>query len=296
MEKKNVRFGRALVELGYLNYDELWFHVKNHLKDIVFSLFNFTDAHYQITTDHKKDCENILLDNDIITLIIEGMRHFNDKKILYQKLKNVQKVYLYKPEIISNREFKSYEIHIMDLVKMDSSIKEILKKSELLKFDTLRIVYLFLVLELISPEKVESTRKVNISISSLDERLSEDGEGRSVVSTFVSFDEALKHFNLKYELIYKVLSKEIGPIALSIFQKAIDDIAEKLPFFLKKISLNPSGSLKEEPILKSVWYYDFDEYIGEFLKGLEEILYAEIYAVKKHLGIEYEQQILKWIN
>ena len=45
-----------------------------------------------------------------------------------------------------------------------------------------------------------------------------------------------------------------------------------------------------------MWYHDFDEHIGEFLRGLEEILYTEIYAVKKHLGVEYEQQVLKWIS
>jgi len=296
MEKKNIRFGRSLVELGYMDYDDLWLHIQHHLKNIVFSLFGYGDVHYQITTDLDKNLENIILDGDILSIIIEGMRYFTDKKMVYQQLKNVQKVYLFKSEMVSGLAFKPYEIHILDLVRRETSVKEIIKKSELLKFDTLRIIYLFLVLEFISPEKIEPSRKVKISHSSMDDRASEVGEGGTAVSTFVSFEEALKHFNLKYELIYKVLSKEIGPIALSIFQKAINDIAEKLPFFFKKISLNGTGSLKEEPILKSVWYYDFDEYIGEFLKGLEEILYAEIYAVKKHLGIEYEQQILKWIN
>lgn len=296
MEKKNIRFGRALIELGYMVYDDLWLHIQSHLKNIIFSLLYYSEAHYQIITDIENNDENIILDSDILSIIIEGMRYFSDKKMLYQQLKNIQNIYLYKPEIVSSLDFKPYEIHILNLVRRESSVKEIIKRSELLKFDTLRIIYLFLVLELISPEKIEPLRKVKMPISSIYDRVSDAPVDGPAVSTFVSFDEALKHFNLKYELIYKVLSKEIGPIALSIFQKAIDDIAEKLPFFFKKISLNSTGSLKEEPILKSVWYYEFDEYIGDFLKGLEEILYAEIYAVKKHLGIEYEQQILKWIN
>ena len=90
--------------------------------------------------------------------------------------------------------------------------------------------------------------------------------------------------------------KEIGPISLSLLLKAVEDIMENLPSYFRKIQLNPDGTINEELILKSVWYHDFDEYIGEFLRGLEEILYTEIYAVKKHLGVEYEQQVLKWIN
>jgi hypothetical protein len=101
---------------------------------------------------------------------------------------------------------------------------------------------------------------------------------------------------MKYELIFRVLSKEIGPIALSILSRAITGIIGNLPAYLKKVQLNPDGSLKKDFIIKSLWYHDFDTYVGEFLRGLEEILYAEIYAVKEHLGIEYEQQILRWIN
>ena len=70
---------------------------------------------------------------------------------------------------------------------------------------------------------------------------------------------------------------------------------ENLPGYFQKVQLNPNGGINEE-LLKSVWYQDFDSHAGGFLRGLEEILYAEIYMVKKHLGVEQEQQVLKWLN
>ena len=115
-------------------------------------------------------------------------------------------------------------------------------------------------------------------------------------SSFNSFEEALRYYNLKYEIIYKVMLKEIGPISLSLLLKAVEDIMENLPSYFQKIQLNPDGTINEELLLKSVWYHDFDQHIGDFLRGLEEILFTEIYAVKKHLGVDYEQQVLKWIN
>ncbi|MCP4149009.1 MAG: hypothetical protein GY757_14775, partial [bacterium] len=87
-----------------------------------------------------------------------------------------------------------------------------------------------------------------------------------------------------------------GPIAHSLLLKAIEDIMENLPFFLQKMQLNSDGRIDDEALLKTLWYHDFDKNCGEFLRGLEEVLYTEIYAVKKHLGMEYEQQVLKWIS
>jgi hypothetical protein len=101
---------------------------------------------------------------------------------------------------------------------------------------------------------------------------------------------------MKYELIYKTLSKEIGPVALSILLKAIQDILDNLPAYFRKIQLTPDGRIDEDTVLKLVWYQDFNRAIGDFLRGLEEILYTEVYAVKRHLGVDYEQQVLKWIN
>lgn len=295
MKKKKIRFGRALLELGFLDIENLWHAVQDHMSSLVFSFFHITNAQYRINTEKVEHDEKIILDVDIVSMIIQGMRNFQDKTVLYKKLEMTDQLFPYKPDSIGTMDLKPYELHVLQLVEKESSIKKILKMSELLKFETLRVLYMFMVLEVLSNEKIELPLKRSFDPSGRKPVFSEE-DGVIPNSTFVSFDEALEYFNLKYEMIYKILSKEIGPIALSILSKSIEDISEKLPFFLKKVSLKPDGSVQKTPILKSVWYYDFEQYIGQFVKGLEEILYAEIYAVKKHLGIEYEQQILKWIH
>lgn len=296
MKKKKVRFGRALIELGLIGYDVLWDAIRGQLKHMVFSLFSLDSGHYQVRSDQAEYRENITLNCGIPEIIIEGMRAFQDEELLYRELENVKDVFLSKPETVKRLPLKSFEIHILDLVDKTASVKEIIQRSELLYFDTLKVLYMMLILEVVATEKVE--RKIRRGMARRDPfstQVSEDS-GIVSISTFSSFDEALSYFNSKYELIYKVLSKEIGPIALSILSKAVEDISDNLPFFLKKFSLGPDGSVHKSPILKSVWYHDFDQNIGEFVRGLEEILYAEIYAVKRHLGVEYEQQILKWIH
>ncbi|MCK5222220.1 MAG: hypothetical protein KAR14_11620, partial [Candidatus Aminicenantes bacterium] len=60
--------------------------------------------------------------------------------------------------------------------------------------------------------------------------------------------------------------------------------------------IDKNGRLIDKKILKKVWYHDFENHSSEFVRGLEELLYAQIFAVKKNLGIDYENQILRWLK
>lgn len=283
MVEHHTRFGRALLELGILDADGLWLWVGRQLKEIVFSSFTMLDGEYEVLTDEEFPQENILLDVDIPSLLVEGSRDSIPSELIDRALASLTKLYVQKEDLSGKIGFKPYELHILQLVKREHDITEILRTSELLEADTRRVLYLFSLLGIVSPQEVEPTQET---------------ETDTVVScrSFNSFEEALKHYNMKYELIFRVLSKEIGPIAQSILTRAINGVESSLPSYLRNAQLTAGGSVKKEKILKSLWYHDFDSYVGELLRGLEEILYAEIFAVKKHLGVEYEQQILKWIK
>ncbi|MCK4765326.1 MAG: DUF4388 domain-containing protein [Candidatus Aminicenantes bacterium] len=283
--ENKIRFGRGLVELGFMNYDQLWMWVQKHLRWIIFSLLDIEYGEYRILINQEVEAENIVLDLDIAALIIEGMRGFRSREFLDRKFAEIENLYVHNSRMIHRLDLKPYEVHIYDLIKRESQVEKIVKSSELLEFDTLRILYFFLVLEILSTEKVKKKSEDDIQAA----------ENSVSLSIFKSFEEALRFYNTKYELVYKVLSKEIGPISLSILSRAVEDIMENLPGYFQKVQLNPNGGINEE-LLKSVWYQDFDSHAGGFLRGLEEILYAEIYMVKKHLGVEQEQQVLKWLN
>jgi len=286
MQTQNKRFGRALLELGYFSYEQIWTWIPEHLETIVRSIFNIRCANYQIKIKEERDIENISLDLDILSVIVDGMRCFKEKSFLENTFSNYKHLYIYDAKMMSRLDLKPYEIHVFELVRRSHRLEDILKWSELMEFDTLRLLYLFLVLEIISPRKV-SQKRHTASIITQDTPRS---------TSFISFDEALRHYNLKYEIIYKVMLKQIGPISHSLLLKAIEDILDNLPPYLHKVQLKTDGTLDEDQLLKAVWYHDFDQHIGDFLRGLEEILYTEIFAVKKHLGVEFEQQVLKWIN
>jgi hypothetical protein len=293
MQKHKKRFGRAAIELGFFTYDQIWTWVPEHLKFIVLSFFDIPSGVYRIREKRERDMdmENIVLDLDIPALLVEAMRGFKSGTFIQKKFETVRHLYVCPADAVAvaRLDLKPYEMHVLDLVRRQSRLENILKHSELLERDTLRFLYLFLVLGLISDRERDraQTRGSQSPVTA---------PTPSRISTFNSFEEAVKYYNLKYEMIYKVMLKQIGPISLSLLLKAIEDIMDNLPSYFQKIQLNPDGTINEEAILNALWYYDFDRHIGPLLKGLEEVLYAEIYAVRKHLGGESEQQVLRWIK
>ena len=172
---------------------------------------------------------------------------------------------------------------MLSLVAEGSPLAEIIAKSELLRFDTLKILYSLLKLDLIC-DRQQPVRQPTPNAA------------RHFPTTFTSFEDILQYYNGKFEYIYRVLSKEIGPVAQSILFEAITAILESIPACFHNLEITSDGRIEEKSILKSIWYENFEEHSNEFLKGLEEILYAEIYAVKRHLGKEHEKLILQWIR
>jgi len=283
--KKQKKFGRALLELGIFNGDQLWASVSGHLENIIFSLFELENGEYKVKRNVEADHENITLDKTIPDLIVAGTRNMKSAEFLHQKFSTISHLYIKPSKLIEELCLKPCELHLLELLKKETKVDDILKRSELLHFDTLRILYMFLVMEFVLTQKPETeTQPVDYKKSIPNS------------TPFTSYEEALKYYNAKYEFIYKILLKEIGPVSHSIICKSIEEISENLPISLQKIQFLSDGHLREEPILKSAWYHDFDGHITEFLKGLEDILFTEIHIVKKHLGIESEQQVLKWIK
>lgn len=284
-KKNGKRLGNILVEKGFFNYDQLWHWVEKHLKWLALSVFAEYDGEYFVRKEYKRSEENIILNYDLLQFLVDGMRINKDYKIIKEKTSSLKEVFLLNEGIKDAIELKPYEKHILELLKKFTNVEAILSRSELSKNDTLKILYMFMLIRVISEEKAEHKKE--------PDTLKKDSVSSK---SFNSYEEALKHYNLKYEMIYKVLSKEIGPISLSILSRSIENIKENLPPFMKSTELEKNGKLKENKILKKIWYYDFETNITAFIRGLEEILYAEIYAVKKNLGTEFEQQILKWIK
>jgi hypothetical protein len=82
MEAKNIRRGRALLEMGLISPEQLWDEVSAHLRAIVFSLFPLKSGKYDIVAQPKNENENIVLNMPVAETILEGIRQIQDQPFI----------------------------------------------------------------------------------------------------------------------------------------------------------------------------------------------------------------------
>ncbi len=279
------RLGKVLLEQGVLGYDVLWAAIGNHLKGIVLSCFHFDNGEYSLITGRCLPEENILIDLGIGNLVWEIVRKTGVPRDPDRYLTDLKKIYTTDRSKLDQIDMTPYERHVIVLIERHHELDMIVSQSELLPIDTKRILAVLKIRGLISSERSESN----------DPRVEQDKNAPPV--PFNSFDEALKHYNTLYEMIFKLLKKEIGPIALSISQNSLDEIRESLPGPFKKTEITPEGRLNSEHLLqKTIWFGDMTKKMGDFIGALDEILYAQIFAVRKNLGNDHEKQVLRWVR
>jgi hypothetical protein len=283
MQDKNIRRGRALLELGLLSAAQLWDEVSDHLRAIVFSLFPLKAGKYDIIAQPKNENENIVLNLPVAEAILEGIRQIQDQPFIESRFSENMVLFQNTRQDHFPIKLKPFEVHILSLATDGSPLSAIIAKSELLRFETLRILYSLLKLGHLCDRQQPA-------------RHPPPNAACHFPTTFTSFEDILKYYNGKFEYIYRVLSKEIGPVAQSILFEAITAIMESIPVCFHNLEITGEGRIEAKSLHKSIWYESFEEHSNEFLKGLEEILYAEIYAVKRHLGKEHEKMILQWIR
>jgi hypothetical protein len=103
----------------------------------------------------------------------------------------------------------------------------------------------------------------------------------------------LDTFNAKCSYIYKYISKKLGPVALNLLEKSIEDTKPNLSPPFQNVSLGADGKIDLQSVVKSNVILSDLEARQMFIKSLNEILTAEILAVKKTLGKDLESSLIK---
>jgi hypothetical protein len=100
-------------------------------------------------------------------------------------------------------------------------------------------------------------------------------------------------FSDKCAYIHRYISKEIGPVASSVLEKALDDVRPRLGPPLHGLELRADGRVEFTPFPLMSLNLFTEETRKHFVRVLNEILVAEVLAVKKTLGNAHEAAVVK---
>ena len=96
-----------------------------------------------------------------------------------------------------------------------------------------------------------------------------------------------------YRHVLAYMVNEVGPIAENVLAKYLNTLRESRPEVLADVALRRDGSLDEAAVERNLGRLAEDKRRPALVDALNELLYAELLAVKRTLGADHESAIVR---
>jgi hypothetical protein len=267
---------RTLLEEGFLPPARLWECLSAYHRKSLFPVFDWDGAEYFFDPHKPIHRHEILMRFSTPDFILQGIRQMTNKKLIQSLApKEDKSVEILLTEIAGQSQLDPPEKYLLSLVESQKVMRSIYAMSELGKTETQKIMVGFISLGMVGFPKKKKTGHTPQEISKTE------------------IYGIMDAFNEKCSYIFKYISKEIGPVALNILEKCIEDTKPLLSPILAKARLAPDGTIEPNSVIKGGIALSGEEIKAQLLPGLNEILVALVLAVKRTLGSEHEYILVK---
>lgn len=274
MAGKAKRQGKILIEIGAISPKDLWLWINKQIKKIVFSVFEWTEGNFYFHEGDLPSKENITTDIIIPELIIEGIRNIRNYEVIEKRVPTKDIIFTQTTKI-SPLELEPHEKHVLGLVDGKKSVDEIINISEIGEKETLKVLYMLLTIDLIFMK------------------------GRKFYPPIISFPltqekafAVLKNYNKLFAFIFRYMFREVGPIVEYVLKKYIKEYCKKDANIMADVELQEDGTFQEETLYNALLNKFGTVNQENLYNSLEEVLYAEVLAVKKTLGTDHEKVVV----
>jgi hypothetical protein len=276
-QKNDVPILRALVETPLIAPARVWSLLESYTREEALSLFEARDAEREFHVRSGPPARVLVGAIDIPGLVLEGARRIEDPAVLDAFLpadgETVRRIPFGSPGAVMLSLTERYVLGLLDPPK---TLAEVCGASDVGRAETRRILFAFLCLGL------AGTAGLKPKTGRLPSDLS-----------LASMDKLLGLFNAKCSFIFKYISKEIGPVAFSVIEKAMEEVRGRLDPVLQGAALKPDGRLEPRSLLKVNANIVGDESRRSLLRSMDEVLVAEVLAVKRTLGPAHESALVR---
>ena len=279
-QRDRVPVIRALLEVAILEPGRLWGLIEQFTRDEIFVLFDRDDGEFEFEPAASPPGPALLRDIFLPNLILEGGRRMaNDALIARNLPPETEAVQSLDPYILDLLELAPQEKYFLHLLGSSRTLAELYESSDLGRRESRRILFVFLHLGLAGTHAAKpKTGKLPVEMSLAD------------------MDKLFGVFNTKCSFIFKYISKEIGPVALSVIRNSLEDIRNRLDPTFQGLELKADGRIELRSLLKTSMNLIGDESRRNLLRSMDEILVAEVLAVKRTLGSGHESALVKGLE
>jgi hypothetical protein len=257
-----------------LTPDELWSAVQSQVREIVFSVFEWTEGAFHFEESALPERERITVDLDVTSLIVEGVRRLDPSGVVRTRYPDSPLV-LERAAAPAAGLLHPWEAHVLSLVDGERSVMEIAHESEAGEGQTLKALYAF--------NAAGIVRTMGRKVHALDQDFVPGDATLSV----------LESFNAMYRHVFAYMVREVGPIAENVLAKYLNRVREARPEILEGVGLQRDGSLDEAAVERNASRIAEERRRGDLVDALNELLYSELLAVKRTLGADHESAIVR---
>lgn len=271
---------RAMLEIKLFDSTRLWALLEGFAKTEAWRLFDVEEAEFELEP-RPAPIGRVYVRNIFPPgLVLEGARRMRNERVIDAHVPGAnQTVQALAPFYLDLLDLTGPERYVLDLLATARTAGDLCATSELTERESRRILFMFCCLGVAGtpPGKVKTTRlPAELSLGDMD--------------------KLFGLFNAKCAYIHKYISKEIGPVALSVIGKSLEDIRGRLDPAFQGLELKDDGRIELRTFLKVNMNIGGEENRRALLRSMDEILVAEVLAVKRTLGSAHESALVKGLE
>jgi hypothetical protein len=274
--ENNVSYPRALVEREIMPPARVWEALVEFWREDLFALFDWTQA--DLTFDPGSDVPDAHIYALVSTpaFVLSGIRRMKRLDLIGDLLPaESESLQLLSPAHADHLHLAPHEKHVLGILRSTSRLADLYAQSQAGKKETQKAVFAFLTLGLAGLSPAPNTAKPPPELST------------------AGLEKIWTEFNDKCSYIYRYISKEIGPVGLSVLEKSLEDIRARLSPPFQGLRLRADGRIEFSPFPLMSLNLFTEETRKSFIRVLNEILAGEVLAVKKALGDAHEAGVIK---
>jgi len=270
----SVSFVRSLIENSQLPAQLIWNYLRDFYLTSIQPLFELSEGNFSFLPHSHLPRGTLLIKLSSPEVVQQGIFRI-------QNLEQFQKFYPDKTVTIKLQknslplpQLSEPAKYLLHLLAAPITLEELLRLSQLGEQETYRLLFLF-----------SCFKMVNLSLAKTISRF-QPASPQKLAQTIDLFLE-------KSALIFKYLSKEIGPVAANIIQKSISEGKSSLPAIFSEVEIDENGRINFGRVFKSGIAYASPETQAQIIEGLNELLLTQVLAVKKTLGDDHELRLIE---
>ncbi len=92
--------------------------------------------------------------------------------------------------------------------------------------------------------------------------------------------------------VYRYLMRELGPISDHLLRRSLSEMQSDHPILFGGSDLGADGTLELPPIRENLAGLSVGQGRGMLVDGLNELLYRELFVLRRTLGADHEKRVL----